>query len=403
VSELQDLVDALAGDLGRPVGIDDRRFRSLAYSSHIEQVDQVRLSSILHRQAPKPVTDLLTAMRIEHAEDVVRIPANPALGMRARACLPLRLDDALLGYLWLFDEPTPLDDGQLDLARHVASSAAAVLFRLRRLESADRARERELLAELLGVRRGDARRAAETLVSVGLLAPAPSFQVVVLQAVSAAGGAVDDPVRVRLASAADRLRRAALPHHVIHTPAGDHVVVLTGVPDGPTLERWVGKLLEAAGALLAADAQWSPLIGVSGSIATPERAAEAYREARWAAGVAAAVPEGDPVVHWTELGAYRTILRLAHADDTQAAVPASVRALLEASDAASLVPTLEAYLDHAGDARATAHALFLHRSTLYKRLSRIEEIAGVSLRSGDDRLELHLGLRVRRLRDRAGP
>ena len=64
---------------------------------------------------------------------------------------------------------------------------------------------------------------------------------------------------------------------------------------------------------------------------------------------------------------------------------------------APLVDTLEAYLDLAGDAKATAEALTLHRATLYYRLNRIEEITGARLKTGDDRLALHLGLRLARL------
>jgi DNA-binding PucR family transcriptional regulator len=64
---------------------------------------------------------------------------------------------------------------------------------------------------------------------------------------------------------------------------------------------------------------------------------------------------------------------------------------------APLVETLEAYLDLAGDAKATAAALSLHRATLYYRINRIEEITGARLKTGEDRLALHLGLRLARL------
>jgi sugar diacid utilization regulator len=69
------------------------------------------------------------------------------------------------------------------------------------------------------------------------------------------------------------------------------------------------------------------------------------------------------------------------------------------SDAANapLVDTLETYLELAGDARATAEALTLHRATLYHRLNRIEKLTGARLKTGDDRLALHLGLRLARL------
>jgi DNA-binding PucR family transcriptional regulator len=39
----------------------------------------------------------------------------------------------------------------------------------------------------------------------------------------------------------------------------------------------------------------------------------------------------------------------------------------------------------------------LHRGTLYYRLQKAERIAGVDLRSGGDRLALHLGLKLARL------
>ncbi len=59
--------------------------------------------------------------------------------------------------------------------------------------------------------------------------------------------------------------------------------------------------------------------------------------------------------------------------------------------------TLETYLDHAGDVKSTAAELWLHRTTLYYRLRRIEEVAGVDLNRGEDRLLCHVALRLSRL------
>ena len=59
--------------------------------------------------------------------------------------------------------------------------------------------------------------------------------------------------------------------------------------------------------------------------------------------------------------------------------------------------TLETYLDLAGDAKASAERLSLHRGTLYYRLQKAERIAGVDMRSGGDRLALHLGFKLARL------
>ena len=99
------------------------------------------------------------------------------------------------------------------------------------------------------------------------------------------------------------------------------------------------------------------------------------------------------IASWDELGAYRTIARFP--PDT-ALHPGLVTLLGDPANA-PFVDTLEAYLDLAGDAKATAAALSLHRATLYYRLNRIEEITGARLKTGDDRLALHLGLRLARL------
>lgn len=394
VNELQELIDALAAELERPVGLDDRDFCSLAYSSHVDEIDPVRLSSILHRRAPRAVIEYLASVGIHDAGDHVRLAANPALGMSARVCLPLRFEGALLGYVWLFDEPAPLGAAELDTARRFASEAAAMLFRLRRLESADRARERELLARLLGVSEGDPQQAADALTAVGFVAAAPLAAVAVLRAASAAGAAIDDAVRVRLATAADRLRRSSPAHHVLCTAAGDDVAVLLMVGSESELERRVARLDTCAADALSGHAHWSCVIGVGAPRAALSQAPEAYREARQATAAGLAQPQLRPVVQWDRLGASRTLLQLLASTRPAAAVPGCVRTLLAAPDADALIPTALAYLERAGDAKATAQELYLHRSTLYNRLHRIEAVAGVDLRSGDQRLELHLGLRL---------
>ena len=71
--------------------------------------------------------------------------------------------------------------------------------------------------------------------------------------------------------------------------------------------------------------------------------------------------------------------------------------LLADPAAATLLPTLSTFLDCAGEAQRTAAQLCVHRTTLHYRLSRIEQISGLSLRNGRDRLLAHLALRLHHL------
>ena len=130
---------------------------------------------------------------------------------------------------------------------------------------------------------------------------------------------------------------------------------------------------------------------MSGARERLEDAHAARPEAETAAALAPVI--GTRLVRWDRLGSYQLLVPLAGAP-----IPAALRRLLDHADAEPLADTLEAYLERAGDARATAAALYIHRTTLYHRLRRIEAITGRSLRDGDDRLLLHMGLRIRRLR-----
>jgi DNA-binding PucR family transcriptional regulator len=58
---------------------------------------------------------------------------------------------------------------------------------------------------------------------------------------------------------------------------------------------------------------------------------------------------------------------------------------------------VETYLDLAGNAHATAERLQLHRTTLYYRLQRVEQLAGTNLKDGNERLCLHLALKMAHL------
>ena len=157
---LQEIVDALSVRLGRPVLVDDVDLRPLAYSSQFGELDSVRTASILGRTAPDAARDALFAHGIRTALEPVRIPAHPAIGMEARACIPILRGNRRLGFLWLIED-RPLDDEELRLARAAAAEAATVLESEADSQLDRRRREQELLVRAAGGRRRPPRAALE--------------------------------------------------------------------------------------------------------------------------------------------------------------------------------------------------------------------------------------------------
>lgn len=391
MSEVQALVDALAERLHQPVGVDDRHFRAVAYSSHPDQIDEVRIASILHRAAPAGVTEWLESLGIASAEEPVRVPANTELAMASRICVPLRFRETLLGYLWLLDEPDPLPDSEVEEMTGYAEALAVSLYRLRRLDTEER--EHQLVARLLASEPGgEADASLEEL-----FVRAPLYGVAALRATSADGEPGSEVVRALLADAADRLRREMDPGHVLVDLAPEQALCVLACGGAEEFERRVEGLRAAAIHHLESQPGWSPLIGVCEPVVELRDLPRAGFRAREALRIAEAIGLPGPIVRWESLGSYRTITGLLGTREVEEFLPDALRRLLADGDAGRLLGTLECYLDHGGDARAAAAELFIHRSSLYGRLHRIEEAAGVDLGSGEQRLELHLGLRLLRL------
>jgi sugar diacid utilization regulator len=141
-----------------------------------------------------------------------------------------------------------------------------------------------------------------------------------------------------------------------------------------------------------------PVIGWSGERVPISQAAQAFRNARLALTLAEIGASENKVAVWTELDSWRTIAILADSysrnpkDLADLVNPGIVDMVENGRD--DLIHTLDAYLTHGCDARKTAEALHLHRSTLYYRLEKITEAVGGDLRDGEARFELMLSIRL---------
>jgi hypothetical protein len=380
---LQTCVDELAEILGRPVGVDDRHLRALAYSSHREKIDSVRLTSILQREAPPAVCEWLHELGIQRLERPMRIPPNVTLDMVARVCVPLRFQDTLHGYLWLIDQPIPLGDSELEQVGETVDQLAAELYRLRRIDDEGRERLRKNALDLLGEDREAANNAARALLD-GPLENTGSFAVLVVRPGHRAAAGEN----IQREAGLEQMRRLLPPRRIITVLRQTEPVGILAAASPGELETWA----------TAARRSWEhALVALGGTRTHLADLAGSLHEAQRAAWVAASRRDYESVAVWSRLGADGMIAALIDGEVPTEAVPVALAKIGGSKDGSLLLRTLEAYLEHAGDAGETAQELHIHRSSLYGRLHRIEEAAEVNLQSGDDRLALHLGLRVRRL------
>ncbi len=397
MNSIRDRIDLLAIEVGHPVGLDDRRYRFLAYSPHRDHVDEVRLASILQRSPPAEVAEWLDSLGLADAETYAKVPPNRSLGMVARVCIPVRFRDLVLGYIWLAETSGSLTSRAITTSIECAAELGPILYQQRLLDDDVRERERSLLSDLLGAPEARAPAAAR-LIDDGWMKSDQHFSVIVLLCSHPLDHALPERDRVALMASMEGLRRSRADCRVAVIPESHSMaMILTSPKPGAGIE--VGRdLLAAAITALPRQHPWTPYVGVSDAHEQLEDLRHAYRQASWAAELASRLPGAERVVNWGELGSYRIIAELAgSARPALAGPPPTLAALLESSEGEVLVDTLEQYLERAGDVNATANALFLHRSSVYQRLRRIEELTGADLHDGDRRLELHLAIKLLRL------
>ncbi|MFF5485501.1 PucR family transcriptional regulator [Streptomyces virginiae] len=451
--DYQDLVDEISALLGAPATLENRDFRLIAFGAHDSDddlaMDPVRTRSILTRQSTADVRSWFEAFGIARATGPVRIPAAPDAGVfRGRICLPVRYRGIVQGYVWLLDhepgKPGP-EPAALDAAMEVAQRIGVLLAEEAKA-GADLSRE--FLAVLTAGRGwqqdmavaalraalgpgGDGLHAAVCVTPWPGEAPASVPGAAAVCVVPRRGGAepggaagpgagtgagagpgreaAGDPalaVLLRLRST-DALAPALaavtrlLPRTAQATGPGGKGA--TGQATGEKASggkvsggKVSGGKASGGSAGAAATTATATARGVTAGVADPVRGLAdlpaAWEQAVAAARAAAAQPRFGPVAQWSTIGPYRMLATLAAdpVDDPAA------RTLL-APTHRELARTAEVFLDCAGQAGRAAAALGIHRQTLYYRLARVEQLTGLDLDEGEDRLLLHMALKAARL------
>ncbi len=393
--QLQLVADSLAGRLRRSVAIDDPQLRLLVHTPHHgEMVDRHRAQSIMHGAATQESRKWVLKSGIATATTPVWIPANHALEVIARICVPVRCQGNLLGYLWLLDADRPVSDTEIDLAVLSADTIGRLLHH-ERLQSGqrherDHQKLRGLLSDDDSVREG----AAHQLIADGRLPESAPVAVLRLQAKPDDRPGTQTVIDTALRHITGRLEPLQAIATSPRTGAGILLIASHHPPPATRLQA-IAENLRAD--ITAAAGDITVRIGIGPVVDSLTEAHHSHTRAQHALRVAACVPGFTAITLWDAVGIYRLLVQLPADEFRGTTIPPGLLHLLQSDGAGTLIDTLETYLDEAARPIATIERLRIHRTSLYYRLHRIEQTTGMNLGSGEDRLALHLGLKMARL------
>ncbi|MFE4517781.1 PucR family transcriptional regulator [Kitasatospora sp. NPDC056783] len=391
----QELIEELAQSLHRSVAVTDPAISGIRWSRHFDDADPARLHSVLQGRVDRDVA------RHVLDQDVTRWPrpgflqGRDDLGLLPRYCVPLRERGHFLGLLTVITPDGALTPEATETIARATPAVAGQLYADHVLADAEETGRRQLLLSLLGASPAAREDARHRLLEDALLPDAPHAVVSVVEVAHSRSSA--GQVTTALCAALEELRPTRWADRAFAVTA--HRAVLLQLADRPldqdALREQSRSVRQALSARLGPSAV--PVIGIGGHHNGLAGAHASHEQALVAVRAARRMPALRGTGSWEELGELSVLLQLPDHALNETLIPRPLRALLDSGGGHRLAQTLRCFLDHAGSTSRTAEALRIHRTSLHYRLRRIQEITGLDLDSGADRITLHLGLRIREL------
>lgn len=385
--DIQDAVDELAETLRRAVVICDPVVRLICASRHFGDADGQRVKAMLQRESGPEAARHVLEQDVGHWSRTGIIPAKPEIGMSARLCAPIRAGRHVLGYVLVIDAHGDLTPNDIELITALATRIATPLAADdSSAGNADRAREEATVLAL-----SDDAQQRETGIRILGASAGPAH-------VNVVGISIPDDHDLRMKETVVHHIRAWRRNTGQSAEIGfeNNLAYLVRTwPFVPSDNQVRAPIVDLVGILTSIAAPNDSVIaGIGELVANAHDAWKSRKTADIALCAARTHAHRRPVADWATLGADALLVQLTQRTESGYLEPASIRALRSADTSGTLTKTLRAFLDHGGSVPRAAAALHLHRTSLYYRLDRIRELTGLDLDDGENRLLLHLSLRL---------
>ena len=181
----------------------------------------------------------------------------------------------------------------------------------------------------------------------------------------------------------------------------DAIVLLLPIEEDHQLVRVQQTIEELRQQLLVRTPGTHVIAGMSHAATDLSQLRDAYREARDAVRIAIELDDRDTTILYGDLKLYQLLLTLkeGNLDSLQQFYIETLQPLVEHDERkhSDLILTLTGFFEANGNLAKAAQELDVHRNTLVYRLDRISDLTSLDLNDADNRLILHLALKIQRV------
>ena len=381
-ADLPALLDCIAALLGRAVAVVGR----------LE--DRIGASTGWADRAAPAIERLL------HLDSLTRIDDGWVLPLRGAEWLVVAARDAQ-------DELSPLDHTTLD---EVGGAVALEVYRRRAIDQAGRKQHEDLLESLLSTADvASVQALSGRLTKAGWVL---NVRTRVVRLGLVADGEPPDPgpnhLDDAMANERERAIRLAVDVLALEDPKapvalfrGDAAYLPADLDDSAASDaRLRARVMRVLERVRDVGPHWRWRVGAGDAPADSEsiNLAGSLAQADRAIAMSASLPELGAFVQFQQVAMPALLLELSGRADVRRWQSRMLGALLQAAaERADLIHTLDVFLDTGNSHKQTARLLGIHPKTLKYRLERIEEMLGEDVWRAEQRLSLHLAVKLARL------
>ncbi|KLV27507.1 PucR family transcriptional regulator [Niallia circulans] len=391
---LESFVDHVSELLGCPITLEDPHHRVLVYSSHDEETDMVRISTIISRRVPERVINRLwkdgVIPQLLQSKKPIRIKEKKEIGLGNRVAVSIWRGEEVIGYIWAIEMGTPLTEEKMGFLENAASVARHLLSRFARSKTPTLQDNQEFFWRMLTgyVKETDI---DEKLKEMGMPAAA-CFTVMIFPFSKMITKEIEKHILYLLKVSQDvKISFSTIEDNEL-------IILATPLEDNGDSIACYKKFISSFQQNLEERFSIKEVRGSFGGIYKQYRdIPKSFREARTVLEVREKFPqEAGAFVHYQELGIYQFLDILLEKRRQDGSENVAIRNLkkYDSTHHTELLATLEAYLDESENIQKTAARLHIHPNTLTYRLKRMVEIMEVDLSVPSQKFMIYLDLKL---------
>ncbi|MGC8228947.1 PucR family transcriptional regulator [Pseudobacillus badius] len=394
---LEMLADLISEELECPITIEDDNHRIIAYSRHEDEVDPVRIATIMRRRVPENVINSLWKVgaipKLFETEEPVVVPRIDQVGIRERVAISVRKNKEVVGFIWAHPSK-PFDEQKIIILQEAAKAVKNQLIQRQKQKTETEKNYEELFWKLLTghfTRLRDLEQVNEryNLVLKGMMT------VVIVDFLQPVNRSVERQTNYLV----ETMQQLPI---IARTFDNGQLILLVRLPEkekdqalADFINNLIGKIKERQNI--------SGIVAASGSMTdNPLALARSYQEALYVLKVKQQFPSAAAsIFRYEKLGVFQFIEDLAVIRKRSGYQNLAIEKLSQYDDNhhANLQETIFIFLQYDGNMNDAAKALHIHANTLAYRLKRISEIADINLKDANQKMTLYLDLLIKQLEE----